>query len=50
MNALYLVKWETLQRTVENTHSPQKVCDALIKAANRAGGKDNIAVIIVEME
>ncbi len=40
---------DEIQRLIEDAHSPQKACDALIKAANRAGGEDNIAVIIVEM-
>lgn len=30
--------------------SPQQACDALIEAANHAGGKDNITVVIVEGE
>jgi serine/threonine protein phosphatase PrpC len=29
---------------------PQQACDALIEAANHAGGKDNITVVIVEGE
>ncbi len=41
---------DEIQRTVETARSPQKACDTLIEAANRAGGKDNIAVIVVEME
>jgi len=39
-----------IQRIVEGARSPQKAGDALIEAANRAGGEDNIAVIVVEME
>jgi len=39
-----------IQRIIEGTLSPQKACDALVEAANRAGGNDNIAVIVVEME
>jgi serine/threonine protein phosphatase PrpC len=39
-----------VQRIVESARSPQKACDALIEAANRAGGEDNIAVIVVELE
>jgi serine/threonine protein phosphatase PrpC len=39
-----------IQRIVEEARSPQKACDALIEAANRAGGEDNIAVIVVELE
>ncbi len=39
-----------IQRIVERSRSPQQACDALVEAANRAGGEDNIAVIVVEME
>ena len=39
-----------IQRIVEQSRSPQRACDALVEAANRAGGEDNIAVIVVEME
>jgi len=41
---------DEIQRIVESARSPQKACDALIEAANRAGGEDNIGVIVVEME
>ncbi|MBN1976262.1 MAG: Stp1/IreP family PP2C-type Ser/Thr phosphatase [Anaerolineae bacterium] len=39
-----------VQHIVESARSPQKACDALIEAANQAGGEDNIAVIVVELE
>jgi serine/threonine protein phosphatase PrpC len=39
-----------IKRIVEGARSPQKASDELIEAANRAGGKDNIAVIVVEIE
>jgi serine/threonine protein phosphatase PrpC len=39
-----------IQRIIEGSLSPQKACDALVEAANRAGGEDNIAVIVVKME
>ncbi|MBN2393573.1 MAG: Stp1/IreP family PP2C-type Ser/Thr phosphatase [Anaerolineae bacterium] len=39
-----------IQRLVETSRTPQKACDALIAAANQAGGEDNISVIVVEME
>ena len=39
-----------IQRIVEGALSPQKACDALVEAGNRAGGEDNIAVIVVRME
>ena len=45
-----MVQDAEIQRTIEGMRSPQKACDALIEAANRAGGEDNIAVIVVEME
>ena len=41
---------DEIQRIVETARSPQKACDALIDAANRAGGEDNIGVVVVEME
>lgn len=41
---------DEVQRIIESSSSPQRACDALIAAANHAGGEDNIAVIIVEME
>jgi protein phosphatase len=39
-----------IRRIVEKARTPQQACDALIEAANRAGGEDNIAVIVVKME
>jgi protein phosphatase len=39
-----------IRRIVEKARTPQQACDALVEAANRAGGEDNIAVIVVEME
>jgi serine/threonine protein phosphatase PrpC len=41
---------DEIQRIIENARTPQRACDALIEAANRAGGDDNIAVVVVEME
>lgn len=37
-------------RTVAQTRSPQEICQALVQQANRAGGKDNITVIVVKVE
>jgi len=45
-----MVPDEEMQSIVERSRSPQRACDALVEAANRAGGEDNIAVIVVEME
>jgi protein phosphatase len=39
-----------IQCVIEGALSPQKACDALVEAANRAGGEDNIAVVVVEIE
>ncbi len=39
-----------IQQIVRKSRNPQQACDALVEAANRAGGEDNIAVIVVEME
>lgn len=39
----------TLRRLVLAAASPQAACDALIRAANDAGGDDNISVIIVQI-
>lgn len=39
-----------IQHLVETARSPQQACDALVAAANAAGGEDNISAIVVEME
>jgi len=39
-----------IRQIVERSRSPQQACDALVEAANRAGGDDNITVVVVEME
>lgn len=41
---------EDIRRIVEQARTPQQACDTLVEAANRAGGEDNISVIVVEME
>jgi protein phosphatase len=38
-----------MQHAVLAAASPQAACDALIRAANDAGGEDNISVIIVKI-
>jgi protein phosphatase len=40
---------QTMQRLVLEAASPEAACDALISAANAAGGDDNISVIIVRI-
>jgi len=45
-----MVTDDEILRIIESARDPQKACDALIEAANRAGGEDNIGVIVVEME
>ncbi len=45
-----MVDDEEIQRIIETAQSPQQACDALIHAANQAGGEDNISVIVVAME
>ncbi|MGC9357926.1 MAG: Stp1/IreP family PP2C-type Ser/Thr phosphatase, partial [Anaerolineae bacterium] len=41
---------DEIQRIVEKARTPQQACEALVEAANHAGGEDNISVILVEME
>ncbi len=38
---------DVIHQTVMATATPQTACDALIDAANRAGGEDNISVILI---
>lgn len=45
-----MVEDAQIQQIVEGAKTPQQACDTLIKAANKAGGEDNISVIVVEME
>lgn len=44
-----MVDDEKMKTIVLGTPSPQDACDALISAANDAGGEDNISVIIVKI-
>jgi serine/threonine protein phosphatase PrpC len=39
-----------IKRIIGSSLSPQTACDALVEAANHAGGEDNIAAIVVKME
>lgn len=45
-----MVPDDEIRRIVTGARSPQQACDALVEAANRAGGEDNIAVIVIQME
>jgi serine/threonine protein phosphatase PrpC len=38
-----------IQRIVCEAESPQAACEALVNASNRAGGRDNIAVVVVRL-
>jgi protein phosphatase len=41
---------ESIHQIVCNAASPQAACDALVDAANKAGGEDNITVMIIKLE
>jgi serine/threonine protein phosphatase PrpC len=40
---------QTINRIVQESANPQAACDALIDAANAAGGEDNVSVIVVKI-
>jgi serine/threonine protein phosphatase PrpC len=44
-----MVEDTIIQRIVMESPSPQTACDALIDAANAAGGEDNISVVIIQI-
>lgn len=44
-----MVTETTLRDTISRIRDPQRICDALVDAANRNGGADNITVVIVEI-
>jgi protein phosphatase len=44
-----MVSKEEMGRIITAARSPQAACNALIAAANQAGGRDNISVILVEI-
>lgn len=44
-----MVEDERICKTVQEASNPQAACETLIKAANAAGGQDNISVVIVKV-
>jgi serine/threonine protein phosphatase PrpC len=44
-----MVEDAVIRRIVMESPSPQAACDALIDAANAAGGEDNISVVIIQI-
>ncbi len=45
-----MVDRERIQKILQDEPDPQVACDQLIDAANRAGGDDNITVIVLDFE
>lgn len=45
-----MMRDEAIQALIAPASSPQAACDALVSAANAAGGEDNISVILVRLE
>jgi len=43
-----MVTEDQIQAILENTDHPQQAADRLVKAANRAGGIDNISVVVLD--
>ena len=43
-----MVTEDQIQAILENSDQPQQAADRLVKAANRAGGIDNISVVVIE--
>jgi PPM family protein phosphatase len=43
-----MVTEDQIQAILENSDRPQQAADRLVKAANRAGGIDNISVVVLE--
>jgi protein phosphatase len=41
---------ETIHQIVRDAASPQAACDTLVEAAYKAGGEDNITVILIKLE
>lgn len=45
-----MVEDEKIRRILMGADTPQRACEALIEAANSAGGEDNIGVVVVRLE
>ena len=45
-----LVEEDMIVHILQNSESPQHATEKLIHAANDAGGRDNIAVVVIEMK
>lgn len=43
-----MVSDEVIQSVLASAQTPQQVCDELVAAANEAGGRDNITIVVVE--
>jgi serine/threonine protein phosphatase PrpC len=43
-----MVTEDQIQAILENSEQPQQAADRLVKAANRAGGIDNISVVVID--
>jgi protein phosphatase len=44
-----MVRDNEITRIMRATPDPQAACDALIQAANKAGGEDNISAVVVQI-
>jgi PPM family protein phosphatase len=44
-----MVAEPALEAIIRSMREPQRICDALVEAANRNGGADNITVVVVEV-
>jgi len=45
-----MVKDEKIENTLQNRDNLENICDHLVIAANQAGGKDHISIVLVELE
>lgn len=45
-----MLERDRIQEILESERDPQSVCDKMVDAANRAGGDDNITVIVLDFD